>query len=283
MADKLTEEFQTAVNDAVSQFLQTQTTATNPYLDALARYGFTGSETTKVSFGGDTVNILGLEFQLPQTAQRDMKISKSSGAILYAKGIIADPTTGEVFYDPKGKAPGSPQWLREEASKWDKEKVNSWRKKLLGLGYGEVVQGLGEKGPVDQTFLGALAEYHRSRYVNAGKVIPVATVRDRAKDAYDPILMRQDIRETVNTLYGRDASDPEIQGWEDRLQKIVSRQLKRGRTPEHAVLKAQETFAEELEETPEGIAASEQRETFEEKTRIRDYLFSIGELSNLVS
>jgi len=281
------------LDPALLQFYAMQIAADHPagsvtlYSQALEESGFgTAIAGTVRDFAGSPFGGLygpSISERGPVTAR--FEVQPETGWIRYPNGVLVNPGTGQVFYEPNSSAPGSPYqpWL-EKVHAWSEEKVKTWRERLVDFGYLSKEQGK-VKG-VDEAFLGGLRAYHEARYRNFGKPTPydLAAGTTGASDfdltAKDfQVQIRNDVREQFRRVAGREPSDAEVAEWARfttqyalRAQKELGR---KGASPEGALslaaTEAEETLIEELETSP---GAEFMRESAEENTRLRDALSS---------
>lgn len=203
---------------------------------------------------------------------------QSTGRVLFDNGVVYDPATGQVSFPPGKKVPGSEDWRREVID-WDKKRVQKWRSTLNNLGY-----GVAEKGGVDQPFIAALQRYHTDRYSNYGRIVPAESQvgrRQEARQAIDRVQLAVEAEGWVNQAYGREASESETEFWADKFMQKFLDLVDKGVDPSQAAQGATTRVQKQITGTPEGVASQEQLETLEEKTTIRDHLFSIGQLASI--
>lgn len=207
----------------------------------------------------------GLARFLPSTRAPGAYTDPATGAIQMDNGVIIDPTkdalTG-VFIDPSSDVPGSFKWLNSAAS-WNQNQVETWRGRLNKLGY-----GIAEKGGFDEELRNALDLYHKRKYFY-GKSLSLGqesqqSVEEEAKEAYDPVLIRQDVRSTYREVFQEDPTDEELKRWERMVRRNVERVIAKGGSPQHAQLRAQEKFADKFLGTPQAKFEVESREENED-------------------
>lgn len=100
----------------------------------------------------------------------------ASGNMVYPNGVVVDPAgqivTGPWVNDPDVE--GSNAWIRNIQESWNDEKFNTWRKRLISMGYDTMVSGgIASKGGMAQDVLEGLRQYHYMRYANGGKPIRI--------------------------------------------------------------------------------------------------------------
>jgi hypothetical protein len=126
-----------------------------------------------------------------------------TGKILYANGVIADPTTGTVEFGALANdatIEGSPAWLAAVQDKGE-EWANDWRKTLWDQGYQGADLLQSETGGMAQDLIAALRTYHTARYSNFGKVQPVMPTSD------------QSTREAIRKSFDFQAEVEEAKSW----------------------------------------------------------------------
>ena len=218
-----------------------------------------------------------------QTRPNEEWTDPRTGAIVRQDGVYVDPNadpTNGVYYDPNYDGPGSYKWLNN-AAKWGESKVQKWRNRLIGLGY-----QISDKGGFDETFRTALDLYHRNKYFY-GKVIPLDNAQALGEGkkaeqdaAYDPVLRRQDVRAAFAEIGITDPTDQEIQPFMRLMRQTMDNSMGRGKTPEHAALRAKEKFAETFTTDPIAQQFIAQQSEQEENTRLRDSLLSVAQITS---
>jgi len=205
------------------------------------------------------------------TATPKTETQPETGWIRYANGVLVDPSTGQVYFEPNSTAPGSPTYINN-ALDWSDEQRKVWTQKLVENGY------LTEDDKSDESFIAALRAYHTNRYVYGRPITSnyaagagsQAEITLTAKDFQAQI--RNDIREQFRQLYGEDPTAAELEHWTQYItHKSIAIQkelVKKGSTPSEALsvaaTEAEELFIEKIEGTPEAEAL--------ENTRLRDSL-----------
>lgn len=242
------------------------------YAAAQQSYGFTeafpweaqrGPEGPQPQFGG------------PPAVIREYEFSSETGAIRYRNGVIADPTTGQVFFPPSADVPGSPAWTQRIQSEWNPNEVAKWRKRLGEMGYLSPDQA--KATGFDAQFLEAIKAYHAQRYLNFGQPLAWDTTAGAESEEPEVVLpdaaeIRNDVRAQFNRVFGEDPSDAELEDW-TRFIRRTSAKLQRTKdyTPEYAAAAAEERAIEQLEQSPQGQFV---RESVEENTDLHDALVS---------
>lgn len=163
--------------------------------------------------------------------------------------VTEDQSTGDVnvLYpnDPDGTIPGSPMWRRKARQAWNAADIKRWRKKLYKTGY--ISQA---EGGFNTELYQALGEFFTNKYADLPHPGSPQDAKTSVKDAYDPVLMRQDVRDTLRGLYGDEPSDGEVDHWVPVLKKWTKRAVNHGASPEHAQARAQEKFATDFTNDP---------------------------------
>lgn len=218
-----------------------------------------------------------------RTSEQDAYTDPETGAIELPNGVVIDPNGGPsngVIYAPNSTAPGSFSWLRKAASTWSEDKANDWRKKLNQLGY-----GVAKSGKFDATLAQALDSYFRNKYF-FGKETPadgsVGTregAREVASQTYDPVLMRQAIRTGFKAAVGDDPTEDELEMIFRPVRREMVQAIQKGVDPQHAALKAEESIAQDIVDSPAGETA-QRRSDFQglENTDLMDSFVSLGQL-----
>lgn len=223
-----------------------------------------------------------LQGQMPGQKAPTMEVNDQTGWLRYANGVLVDPESRSVVFDPNSKAAGSPTWQRDVVAHWGPDKVSEWKDRLHKFGYLSKDQSKGDT--VDTVFMNAIVSYHQNRYINGGK--PLAgdltgvggggSAADRPK----PINLndfaaqiRNDVREQYRRVYGIDPSAGEVETWSSYIisqgMAMQRTNIKKYDTPmtESASAEAEESFIEKLENRPD---ARFLRDSVEENTRLRD-------------
>ena len=203
-------------------------------------------------------------------------IVSDEGAIQFKNGVIANPDTGELFYPPGESVKGSSTWLREIQDKWSQDKINNARAMLIDNGYGEQFS-IGPKGGFDQNLLMALSEFHKARYLNFGKPVPLTTMgeeRARLGEIISKPEIRNEVRAWFREGFGDDPSDAELEWAVKGMQRIFRKQQKKGVEPERAAGIAGARMQEKFFENPQ---VKYLRDSDEENTEARDSLIQIGQ------
>ena len=205
----------------------------------------------------------------------------TTGGVITQKGVIIDPSAPDalngVIYQPGAVVAGSWKWLQNARKKWSDEKVGDWRKTLYDLGY-----DVAPEGAFDEKLWRALDEYHRRMYFY-GEVIPVDASsggRLKAEDVADPVAIRQDVRTAFSELWGDEPDDEELEYWAKVQRRAINRALANGKSPEVAVNRGREVFAQQFLEDP---VNANRAENLEENTKLRDSLESAARASNFLA
>lgn len=193
----------------------------------------------------------------------------TSGWWRYETGVMVDPSSGQVLYNPTQNAPGSLTWATQASRTWSPEKVNEWRKKLVNLGYMEEAQ---KKGPWDIQFESALMEYYNQLYLHQGQEMRLTN--DEGKGGLDFNLrniapaVRNSVREQFIRTFGDLPTEAELEYWEDFVIKTGNRlQRRKSMTPEQAGSIAEERMIEKVMYSPQAMYINEMEE---ENTELRD-------------
>ncbi|HWO71222.1 MAG TPA: hypothetical protein VNP94_10785 [Actinomycetota bacterium] len=251
------------------------------YEDALEASGF--GARPPIEAGVTTPSELrGVPPERVLTPGESYTVHPETGWVMYRNGVLYDPATGSVVFEPNSAAPGSPYpaWT-EKVFSWPEEKVREWKQRLRDFGYLTAEEAKGTE--VDQAFLDGLRAYHIARYANFGRAIPLDA--SAAAGGGAPSLTARDlqaqirgaVREQFRRVFGNDPSDAELEEWTrfvTRTSLQVQRRLMRRGVSEDRALsvataEAEERFVERLETSPE---ATFLRESVEENTRLRDAL-----------
>lgn len=114
---------------------------------------------------------------------------------LGAQGILFPTAANGV--NP-AEVEGSEEWLQTIQDKWDDEKFNTWRKRLIDLGYDSAVTGgIAEKGGKALDVIDGLRAYWQSYYLNGGKAIPLRPVNQQTREAVRKQVDFQSLKEEV--------------------------------------------------------------------------------------
>lgn len=245
------------------------------YQEARASYGFEDRLTADTFSGAGGPDAMARNLLTRKGYQ-----TNKSGALFFDNGVIADPTTGDVFMPPnKADVPGSFAWLENVQESWGEDKINEWRKRLSDYGY-----DVAKKGPLDQTFLAALQGYHQSRYLNGGKPLPVdaaAAGKTGEERVFDPVEIRNAVRQQFRTAFGDDPSDAELEEWSGFIKSTARRLVnKKGYDPADAAVATEERFIEKFETDPK---VKFLQDAEEDNTELRDGLLGVIQTINSVS
>lgn len=189
----------------------------------------------------------------PEKFERPEYVPSATGKILYNNGVIADPTTGDVFFKPGSVAPGSEAWILKIQEEWTDKEANAWRKRLNNLGF-VPEGGLAESGGMAHDLLAALRGFHQARYANFGKVLPAAPktkeTKALAREAYDPLEIKTDARLLLTEVFGDDPSDEEIERVTPHVMRAVRRALSSGKSMERAQTYGKEQIVQNIAADP---------------------------------
>lgn len=244
------------------------------YEQAREAFGFEGGVTADTFAGAGGADAMARNAIVKKGYQ-----TNESGALLYENGVIADPSSRNVYFPANDESvPGSFAWLENVQEEWDEEKINEWRKRLSQYGY-----DISDSGPIDQVFLTTLQAYHRDRYLNGGKAVPLDASRagktgeDRI---FDPAQLRNAIRQKFRVDWGDDPSEAELESWEKFTRTWARKMVQQGYSPEQAGMAAEERFIEKFESDPK---LQFFQEAEEEKTELRDSLLGVLQSINSVA
>lgn len=178
----------------------------------------------------------------------------NTGGFKLDNGVIVDPTQGidGVLFPPADATiPGSDAWLNKIQDNWSQDKVEKWRKTLSEWG-----ADISLKGGFDHTFLQTLQMYHKYRYYNRYKVIPLdsATGGVTRKDfdgALDRTILRDEVESWADAI-GMNLHEDDLNYLADRVaDKAMKIASKRGISPGNAARIAQAKVQNEFEDRPE--------------------------------
>jgi hypothetical protein len=218
------------------------------------------------------------------------KLQERDGWIRYKNGVLVSPD-GEVIFDPKAKAPGSPTWART-VSGWSPAQVLDWRQRLVDFGYLPKSKTNLNSEKVDLDFVTALQNYHINRYRNGGQPIAVSSGRGGGDGTPKPkpfdlndisAQIRNGVRAEYERIYGVRPSEGETRQWADFIigtgMSLQRQFIAKHDTPSTsaAVSEASERFIEKLEKSPKAIFL---READEENTQLRDMLTRMAQVSS---
>lgn len=211
-----------------------------------------------------------------------------SGKILYRNGVIADPVSGEVQYPPNTQVAknirGSEPWLHSIQKDWSEKKSNEWRKKLIAWGY-EPEGGLAPTGGMALDLIAALRMYHTTVYANYGDPIKARPVgvdaKKKVRDSVDMATLRATARNLYGTMDLGDPSDAEAEQFADSVIQTAIEMVRSGIPVAQAVSRASNKQQETLMESPTGEEALRIQGAQETSTKLRDKLFTIGQLSSI--
>lgn len=205
----------------------------------------------------------------------------TTGWLQFKNGVLVNPTTGVVTYDPVSLAAGSPRWFRETVSSWDEDKLVEWRKRLHEFGY--LDKDAAKIKGSNSVFLAALQAYQDNRYRNGGKplmgdpAIAKGSREERAKlvNVREEMgaQIRNTVRQTYRNIYGTDPTDGEVAAFSSTIFETAMELQRKYRNKYDdpnvgaAVSEATERQVEKMEGSPEATLL---RESDEENTRLRD-------------
>jgi hypothetical protein len=210
-------------------------------------------------------------------------IPSATGKLLYSNGVIADPETGE-WTPPPGKAvPGTKAWWLGLQEKWSEKEANQWRKKLIALGFDQMVEGgISESGGLALDLYEGLRAYHGVRYTNYGQVPKPRgdrlTRRDLRK-SLDMVALKEDMK-TMGSEFELELSDSEADQLADRLLFHASRLAKNKDWDAEGIISGATTrVKKEFGELPGVQQVQELIEEDEMNTEIEDSIVSISQLA----
>ena len=238
--------------------------ATSQYRTAQETYGFTSTEPQGPIGGalGAAATAIGRA-----TGQRGYRTNES-GALFYDNGVIADPSTGDVFFPPNDESvPGSFAWLDRVQDAWDEDKIKEWRDRLFDYGY-----DISKSGGFDQTFIGALQDFHRARYLNRGRPIPYTARTEDDEQLFTKPEVHNFWREVFRQKFGDDPTPGEIRDFTKASIQFGRQFLKKGFSPEAAATAAEEKSIEMFENDPKVRFLTR---SAEENTRVADGLRAV--------
>lgn len=220
------------------------------------------------------------------------RVESPTGKIMFRNGVIADPTSGEVFYPPTSgdanEIRGSEPWLfriQRDASKggWSEAEANKWRKKLIGWGY-DLEGRLAPGGGMALDLIAALRQYHQTTYLNYGKPIkmsPGGTAKKAIKEQVDMASIRADAASWYDMAELPPAAGAEKEFWADRVIDTAIKMVRGGLPIASAVAKARSSALEQFTETPEVAESIEVSRAQETSNVLRSKMFTIGQLAGM--
>lgn len=217
-------------------------------------------------------------------ANKGYVVNPDTGAFKLDNGVIVDPTQGinGILFPPNSPdVEGSDAWFDKVQETWNKQKVESWRKRLVKWG-----AEIPSSGGFDWDFRNALDQYHRYRYLNRGKVIPIgggsgATTKKDFDGALDPSILKAEVNGWSREIFGVDLEDDEAQAWAERIAAVALRVAnKKGYSPGNAAAVAQTRVQEELMDTPEAEFAVR---SGEEQADLKDALINAARATDFLA
>ena len=215
-----------------------------------------------------------------QLKEKNYVVNPDTGAF-EIDGVIVDPSQGinGVYFPPNSPdIAGSDAWLDKIQDNWNGKRVETWRKTLNKWG-----ADISDKGGFDHEFLNALQMYHKYRYLNRGRVIPLGPAGgEDPVDVFGDSELRVMVRAQHERMYGDvpglDPSDKEIEEWSSFVKRTARRlQVKKDMTPEQAATEASYRFQEKYADDPVAKDLQDSRVREEENTELRDSLLSIAD------
>ena len=263
------------VDVLVQQAMTAQWGGASPWTQALIESGFAEQVTAEAAavegarpspyFGPPAVPTPEFPYGLPPGEQ------VTTGWLMPADGVLVNPNDGTVTYDPNKAPPGSLPWTWQIQRTWDQNDINRWRARLVEYRYLPKEE---KKGGWDDNFVGALMEFHYTRYQNGGTAIP-KTSEGGAASASDLMPMRNirgqianDVRDQFVRVFGDLPSQGELEEWVNFVIRTVMRlQRKAGLSAPEAAAEAEARMFERLSTGP---AATLLNEAEEENTALHD-------------
>lgn len=213
-------------------------------------------------------------------------ITNSQGWMLYPNGTIVTDTgvlypTQAHGIDPADIA-GTRQWAQKIQDTWSDEKANQWRKTLSDQGY-EVA----EKGGMAYDLINALSAYHENRYMNGGRVQPLAPQGAkpgelRIKDVVDPVALSEEIKGWGQVPFGDDLDPKTAEYFKDRVIQVAQRLMKNkdwdaSRAVEGAGVRVQKEFLGDKNVSQ----AMEEQDDDEMDETLRESIVSVAQIASL--
>lgn len=264
-ADILTTAQQTPIGTATSDYAAVEATFGTQALAA--------QQKTILGLGG---------FAPAPTTQRP---ALDTGWIRMPNGVFANPTLGQVLFptpaegfDPS-EIPGSEQWLRSIQDTWSETQFDTWRKRLIRLGYDTLVTGgIAEKGGKALDIIEGLRQYHFMRYLNGGKAIPATPVNQKTREAMreqiDFVSLKERVKPWGTAVFGEDLDDDSAEWIADKIVMEMTQLARKHPTwtfeqiESGADVRVQKEFLKEPE-VKEGL---KEVRRIEERTGLRDKL-----------
>lgn len=211
------------------------------------------------------------------------------GQVLYRNGVIFDPSERQLLFpsatsgrDPAEVA-GSPEWLVKIQEKWDENDINKWRKMLASQGY-EVA----EKGGMAYDLLGALQEYHRNRYLNYGKALPLAPgakaggVGRQIREGIDMLALKEEVKGWGEVPFGEDLNESASDFFAERIVDVATRLAReKGWEAGQALSGAQLRVQKEFAKSPGIKGALREQEEDEMDESLREHIISLAQLGGI--
>ena len=255
------------------------TGTTNTYGQVLQEYGFAAQRDVQ-KINKQDPNAVFEAFPSPLTETKELLQSAKTGkgftvgkngAVMFDNGVVAvtDPTTGtQNLYFPHQDVAGSPGWLSKIQKSWGSKQIKTWRKRLAKLGF---IQS--DTGGMAQDLLDGLSAYHRSRYLNRGKVQPMGPEEQMAVKAKDILPGKAQVglmvRAQYQKIFQEDPSEAEEKEWTKFVTQTANHLLQTGHAPEDVANETQAKFYEAMEDDPK---ADFFMDSTEENTELADSL-----------
>lgn len=210
------------------------------------------------------------------------EVDPSTGGLRFENGVVVDPASGTVAYDPTSNALGSPNYFQSIQKNWDETEIAEWRKRLFRWGY--LPSKDGPKGELTAPDISALKSYYDNMYANFGRPIKAgspAGAEGTELEKFHPAEMRQRVVAKYREMYGTDPKEHEIDQWSDFIQSSFTRlQTKGGHDPSRAAEITEAKFVNKVEGTEE---ARFFRKVTDEKTELHDAIVNAVQMTEMLS
>lgn len=204
-----------------------------------------------------------------------------SGNMVFPNGVVVSPD-GQVLPGPWMNDPdveGSNAWLRKIQDEWSDAKFNTWRKRLINMGYG-TASGLDSSGGQAKDILTALQEFHFTRYVNGGKPIRLIPEQKagQIREVVDFKAVKEDVGSWLDAV-GFDRDDDVQEFFAQQVMRTANRLMtNKGWSPEMALSGAQLRTQEKFVKQPGVRSELKELEEDEMDESLREDAISIFEL-----
>lgn len=232
----------------------------------------------------------------PVATGKEGYITNDLGQILFGNGVVADPSTGDIFYpnpasgiDPSD-VPGSPEWLHKIQTSWSEAKANQWRKKLVSMGYDTAVTGgIAPSGGMAMDLIEGLRQYHATRYLNYGtvqKLTPKGTKHESPHDVKKSLDFDSLVEETRGwgqVPFGEDLTDEEAKYFANRMVTVLSRLQRQHPEWSQSQLSSGATtrVQKEFLDVPEVADETDKQDDLEGDTTLRKHIVSAFQLGSI--